>query len=67
MKAYIQFGWVLPTIFEQYKGITKDALDKKRKTGKLIEGIHFKKADDGRIYYHYENYDEYVAHGLRAA
>jgi hypothetical protein len=54
-----KLGWVLPKIIEQNKGITVGALTKQKQRGKLIEGVHWKKVL-GRIWYHYEKFDEMI-------
>jgi len=67
---YIKLGWVKPRILEELKGMTFDALKAKRIAGHLIEGIHWRKASDGNIYYNYEAIDEWVqngGHGLKQA
>ncbi|KZN46018.1 hypothetical protein [Pseudoalteromonas luteoviolacea] len=63
MNAYIKLGWVLPIIMEQLKGLDKDKLDNRRKKGQLEEGVLWKKAGDNRIYYHFENWDNFVENG----
>jgi hypothetical protein len=60
---YIKLGWVKPIIIEKTKGITADALSKKRQRGQIIEETHWRKAADGVIYYNFEQLDEYLDHG----
>ncbi|QPG06924.1 excisionase family protein [Salinimonas marina] len=55
--SYVRLGWVRAEIIEQHKGITVQALDKRRNRGKFIEGQHWKKVH-GVIMYHYENIDQ---------
>ncbi len=54
-------GWVLPVIIEQRKGISEGALKKQKQRGKLKEGFHWKKVH-GRIWFHFERYDEMIDH-----
>lgn len=63
---YIKLGWVRPVIIERYKGITPDALRKRRERGMLIEGQHWKKIG-GSVMYHFENIDEYFGNAAEAA
>ena len=53
-------GWVHPRIIESLKGLTKDQLDGIRKSGKFIEGEHWKKDPVGLIMWHFENIDRWV-------
>lgn len=63
MQPTVQLGWVLPSVMESLKGVTKSALEGKRKTFKLREGYHWKKAEDNKIYWHFERYNDYVENG----
>lgn len=63
-KAIIQLGWVKPAIIEQLKGVSIAALDGKRKNHKMREGYHWRKADDGNVYWHFERFDDYVENGI---
>jgi hypothetical protein len=54
-----KIGWCLAPIIYQKKGITPGALMKKKQRGELIEGLHWKKTL-GRIWYHYEKFDELI-------
>ncbi|WP_299262973.1 hypothetical protein [uncultured Psychrosphaera sp.] len=56
--AYIRLGWVKARVIEIHKGFSDDALNKMRQTGKIVEGIHWKKVK-GVIVYNYEKLDEY--------
>lgn len=60
---YIKLGWVKPIIIETFKGITVEALSKKRQRGLLIEETHWRKAEDGVIYFNFEKLEEYLDHG----
>lgn len=60
---FIKLGWVKPIIIEQFKGITVEALSKKRQRGLLIEETHWRKAADGVIYFNFETLDEYLDNG----
>lgn len=55
----VKLGWVLASSMEQHKGITKNAIDKMKDREYLIEGYHFK-IFRGRIWYHYERFDELI-------
>lgn len=63
MNTFVNLGWVKPIIIEKFKGVTVSALDSKRKTFKVREGYHYRKADDGNIYWHFERFDDYVENG----
>jgi len=52
-------GWCLGTIIHQKKGMSPGALMKKKQRGELVEGVHWKKTL-GRIWYHYEKFDELI-------
>ncbi|KXJ58420.1 MAG: hypothetical protein AXW14_16680 [Alteromonas sp. Nap_26] len=54
---FIKLGWVYPKIIHDLKGLSYDALEKRKRTGKLEEGKHWKKVH-GVIMYHYERLDE---------
>jgi len=56
--TYVKLGWVKAKIIEQHKGFTDDALNRMRQTGKIVEGVHWKKAR-GVVVYNYEKLDEY--------
>lgn len=60
---FIKLGWVKPKVIENLKGITEGALKKKRERGILIEGIHWRKAQDNVIYFNYERLDEFLDNG----
>ncbi|MCL1124480.1 hypothetical protein [Shewanella surugensis] len=61
----VKIGWVKPVMLERLKGITYDALKKKRPL--LEEGHHWRKAGDGVIYYHFEAFDEWLENSYRPA
>lgn len=44
-------NWVKDTIIERDKGITKNAIRKKRERKIWIDGLHFKMGPDGVYYY----------------
>lgn len=56
---YIKLGWVKPVVIQNLKGITVAALKKKKERGQLIENVHWRKADDNVIYYHFENINKF--------
>lgn len=56
---YILLGWSHPRAFE-IKGITRDQLDGKRKSGQFIEGYHFIKDPSGNYLYHFERFNEWA-------
>jgi hypothetical protein len=57
---HIKIGWVKPCIIESLKGITVGALRKKKESNILIEGVHWHRAPDNVIYYHFENIDQFL-------
>lgn len=57
----ITLGWVKPDIITSLKGISKQALDKKRKRGQLLESVHWGWSD-GVIYYNYEAINAKLEH-----
>lgn len=57
----VKFGWVLAVKMEELKGISVGAINKMKERGKLKEDYHFKKFN-GRIYYHFERFDELIEH-----
>lgn len=59
-KTYIHLGWVKPQKMEELKGMTPDALKSKRTSGQFIEGVHWRKAGDGNIYYNFEAIDDWI-------
>ena len=56
--TYVKLGLVKAKIIEQHKGFTDDALNRMRQTGKIVEGVHWKKVR-GVVVYNYEKLDEY--------
>lgn len=46
-----QTNWVKDTIIERDKGITKNAIRKKRERKIWIDGLHYKMGPDGVYYY----------------
>lgn len=58
--AHIKIGWVKPCIVERLKGISEGALRKKKEGKILVEGIHWHRAPDNVIYYHFENIDKFL-------
>lgn len=58
--TYLQLGWVHPRIIENLKGLTRDQLDGRRKSGKFIEGQHWVKDPVGSIMWNYENLDNWI-------
>jgi len=61
---FIKLGWVKPKKIEELKGITIEALKKKRERGVYIEGIHWRRAPDNVIYFNYENIDLFIGEGI---
>ena len=56
-------NWVRPSIIERDKGLTCSALDKAKNRGHFIEGKHWKKDRQNRIWWHFEALDEWVENG----
>ncbi len=61
--TYIKLGWVKPAKMEELKGMSFDALKHKRRCGQFIEGVHWRKAGDGMIYYNFEAVDDWIQNG----
>lgn len=61
--VYIKLGWVKPSKVTEFKGLSYDSLKEKRRTGHFIEGVHWRKAADGNIYYNFEAIDEWIQNG----
>jgi len=64
---YIKLGWVRPGVVEQHKGITECALKNMVTAGKLVEGKHWKKAPNGKLFYNFEAMDDWVINGYQEA
>ena len=60
-------NWVLPTIITRDIGYTDKAMEAKRQKGVWLEGIHWRKAPDGRIVYNLPKIQEWMAGDERAA
>lgn len=58
-RNFIFHGWVKAVIVTNQKGFTEDMLNKWRYSGKVIEGVHWKK-HFGVILYNYEKLDEFI-------
>jgi len=58
--------WVLSIVIIRDIGYTEKALEAKRQRGVWLEGVHWKKAPDGRITYNIQKIQEWMA-GERAA
>ena len=56
-----ELGFVRPSSIERYLGITSDQLNSKKKTGQFVDGVHYRKAADGNIYWNFENIKEWCA------
>jgi hypothetical protein len=59
-KEPFMLGWVKGKKTEEIKGISVGALRKKREAGFFIEGLHWRKAKDNVIYYHFEAIDRFM-------
>jgi hypothetical protein len=55
-------GWILASM----NGYSIDAQNCKRKEGVWEEGVHWKKAPDGRILYNWRAIDKWVEQGVAA-
>jgi hypothetical protein len=58
--------WVQGWLLEQMNGYSVDAQNNKRKEGVWEEGVHWKKAPDGRILYNWRAIDQWVEQGKAA-
>lgn len=54
-------GYVLASVLEREMGITPESAKKKRYRGYWIEGVHWIKGPDSRIYYHFPNIQRWAA------
>lgn len=61
MNARISIEWVLIPAFCALTGYTKRAVETKIYRGVWIEGVHYKKAPDGRIVMNLGAYNEWVS------
>ncbi|MEH6580156.1 MAG: hypothetical protein V7731_24140 [Amphritea sp.] len=59
--------WVKASLYSQISGLTTDALNGKRKTGVWAEGLHWRKAPDGNVYFNWRAIDEWVEDGFKQA
>lgn len=57
----IMIRWVLIKRFAALTGYTEDAVRAKIHSGVFVEGVHYRKAPDGRIAINLEVYDRWVA------
>lgn len=58
--------WVQGWILERMTGYSLDAQNAKRKEGVWEEGVHWRKAPDGRIMYNWRAIDRWVEQGKAA-
>lgn len=52
--------WVLIKVLARQSGLTEDAIRAKKKNGVWLEGIHWRKAPDGRIWFNREAIERWV-------
>ena len=57
--------WLIGHQYTQVSGLSGDALKGKRNSGTFVEGVHYKKAEDGKFYYNWRAIDEWVEHGCK--
>ena len=57
--------WVKLKKYCDISGDTKDAVNAKRKVGKWAEGIHWRKAPDGKIWINTEEVERWVTDGYK--
>ena len=57
--------WVKGKLYSVISGLTSDALKGKRNSGMFAEGVHWKKAPDGQIYYNWRAIDEWIENGFK--
>ena len=52
--------WVVLKVIERESGLTEYAIRGKRKTGVWVEGTHWRKGPDGRLYFNREAIEKWV-------
>ena len=52
--------WVVIKVLARESGLTEDAIRAKKKNGVWLEGIHWRKAPDGRIWFNREAIERWV-------
>ena len=52
--------WVLIKVLARESGLTEDAIRAKKKNGVWLEGVHWRKAPDGRIWFNREAIERWV-------
>ncbi len=52
--------WVTSKLLAQESGLTEEAIRCKKKNGVWLEGVHWRKAPDSRIYYNREAIERWV-------
>lgn len=57
--------WIKGSLYAQISGLSKHALEGKRRSGAWAEGWHWRKAPDGNIYYNWHEIDQWVEHGYK--
>ncbi len=53
--------WVTKNRLAELTGLTKGAIDRRRERGIWLEGVHWKKAGDGRVWYNMKAIEQWVA------
>lgn len=56
----IPFPWVLINKLSDATGYTDDAVRAKRKRGVWIEGVHWRKAPDGRLFFNLPEIQKWI-------
>ncbi len=59
--------WLIGHQYTQVSGLSESALKGKRNSGAYLEGLHYKKAPDGKHYYNWRAIDEWVEDGYKQA
>ena len=52
--------WVVIKVLARESGLTEDAIRAKKKNGVWLEGVHWRKAPDGRIWFNREAIERWV-------
>lgn len=52
--------WVVIKVLAHQSGLTEDAIRAKKKKGVWVEGVHWRKAPDNRIWFNTEAIEKWV-------
>ncbi len=56
--------WVKASKYSAISGYSLPALRKKRQNAVWLEGIHWRRAPDGNVYYDWQRIDQWVENGI---